>query len=97
MKKTVLILLLSSVVFFNHLACKNMAKTAVKHWTKKQIKKFRNHCTEKTTDKFGAVKAKSFCNCATNIIMEKYPKADDAMYLNLLDIISTAKKCVTDN
>jgi hypothetical protein len=98
MNKNVFFLsLFLTFALLGHFSCKNMAKAAAKHWTKKQIKKFKNYCTEKTSNKFGNERAISFCNCATNLIMEKYPNADDALNLQLMDIISSAKECVSAN
>lgn len=75
-------------------SCKSIAKAAVKHWTKKQIKSFKSDCETKVSKRFNPEKAKQFCDCATGTLSEKYPDAEQAKALNMLQLLSEASKCV---
>ena len=73
-------------------SCKAMAKAAVKHWTKKQKKQFIAKCKEGAVSKFGD-KANEVCSCVANIAEEKYPKAEDAMGMSVMEIVKLAIDC----
>lgn len=79
------------------MSCKNLAKAAAKHWTKKQIKKFKSNCKEKAIAKWNKEKGEKFCDCATDIVMEKYKNYDDAEKLDFATVISTARSCAFGN
>jgi len=77
--------------------CKSVAKAAAKHWTKKQIKKFKSKCNESAVAKWNKEKGEKFCDCATDIVMEKYKNYDDAEKLDFATVIATARSCAFGN
>ncbi|MFZ5554052.1 MAG: hypothetical protein ACOZCO_13130 [Bacteroidota bacterium] len=99
MKTKILIALVSVLVIFAvpQTGCKNMAKAAAKYWTKKQIKKFKAKCNESAIAKWNKEKGEQFCDCATDIIMEKYKNYDEAEKLDFTAIIVAAKSCALGN
>lgn len=76
------------------LGCKSLAKSAAKHWTKKQLKEFRQKCEEGTLGKLGKEKAPRFCKCAGTLMEQKYPSYEDAKGKSIMEILSTASECI---
>lgn len=81
-------------ILFTEQSCKSVAKAAVKHWTKKQVKSFKKNCQEKVSSKFDEENATSFCDCATGTLSEKYPDFEKANALSMLQLITEAAGCV---
>lgn len=73
-------------------SCKSVAKAAAKHWTKKQIKKYKKDCKTKVASLMNEEKADQFCTCAAdnisqNLDLEKANSLDGAA------ILKEAAKC----
>ncbi len=80
--------LLSSIA-----SCKTIARTAAKHWSKKQIKEFVNNCEEKSSKIVGTKNASKFCDCAVDQVAEKYKNYDDAKSVSITEIVKIANNC----
>lgn len=74
-------------------SCKWMAKTAAKHWTRKQKKKFIAKCKEGAIAKFSA-RSNEICKCMASVAEEKFPKAEDAMSMGWLQLVKMAGDCL---
>lgn len=94
MKKSLLILAIIGTSFtaVTFTSCKALAKSAVKHWSKKQKKQFIAKCKEGAFTKFGD-KANEVCSCVATIAEEKYPKIEDALEMSALEIVKLAMDC----
>lgn len=75
------------------MSCKAIAKTAAKHWTKKQIKEFVANCEEKSARLLGEEKATKYCNCAVDQVAEKYPDFNDYKKIGIVEALKIAKDC----
>lgn len=96
--KFILLGIVTMLIFsIPQMSCKNLAKAAAKHWTKKQIKKFKSNCKEKAVAKWNKEKGEKFCDCATDIVMEKYKNYDDAEKIDFSTVLITAKSCAFGN
>lgn len=76
--------------------CKAMAKTAVRIWTKKQIKNFRKKCEGMVSGKVAADRTKVFCSCATDEMQKAFKNYDEANGKGVLEILRVGKSCLTD-
>lgn len=74
-------------------SCKAMARAAAKYWTKKQIKEFVNNCETKSAKLVGEEKAAKFCDCAVDVVAEKYKIYEDAKKISVRDILQIANDC----
>jgi hypothetical protein len=70
-----------------------MAKAALKHWTKKQVKEFVKNCEEKSAKFVGQDKAAKFCNCAVDVVADKYKNYEEAKQISVVDILKLANDC----
>jgi hypothetical protein len=50
-------------------------------WTEKDKSEFLSGCISGSIGELGTGKAKTYCHCMLNRIMDKYPNANDAKYL----------------
>lgn len=89
MKKIVTVLLIS----FSLASCASLAKAAAKYWTKKQIKEFVTNCEEKSSRLIGEDKAKQYCDCAVDVVAEKYHNYDDVKKASIIEVLKIAKDC----
>lgn len=74
-------------------ACKTMARTAARYWTKRQIKEFINNCEEKSSKLIGNEKAKYFCNCAVDVVAEQYQNYNETKTISTATLLNAAKDC----
>ena len=57
-------------------------------WTDKDKSEFVSGCISGSSTELGPEKAKTYCHCMLNRIMQKYPNAGDAKYLQYDTTIS---------
>jgi hypothetical protein len=93
MKKVLFILFVISFSIITVVSCKALAKAALKHWSKKQVKEFVANCEDKSSKIVGEANATKFCNCAVNVVAEKYHNYEDAKSINILEIVKIANDC----
>lgn len=74
-------------------SCKTIARTAAKYWTKRQIREFVGNCEDKTTLFLGSENAKKYCDCAVDVVAEKYRNYEDLKKTTLTDVLKIANDC----
>jgi hypothetical protein len=73
--------------------CKMVMKSAAKYWTRKQIKEFVGKCEDHASKIMSDEKAVLYCDCAVDVVAEKYNSFEDAMKAGLIEVLKTAKDC----
>jgi len=74
-------------------SCKTVARAAVKYWTKRQVKEFVKNCESKTARLMGEETAAKYCDCAVDVVAEKYRNYNDVKSISILDILEVARGC----
>lgn len=97
MKRYYILLAATSILFVFSLvvapSCKTIARAAARYWTNRQIKEFVNNCEDKSAILLGSAQAKKYCNCAVDIIAEKYRDYEDVKKASLSDVLRIANDC----
>lgn len=97
MKRKIIITgLFASVVtaaVINAVSCNSIARAAAKYWTNKQIREFVNKCEDKSAIILGSENAKKYCDCAVDIVAEKYRNYDDVRKASIADVLKVARDC----
>jgi hypothetical protein len=94
MKKISVLLIALFPCFFIPISCKTIARTAAKYWTRKQIKEFVSNCETRTSQLLGSENAVKYCDCAVDVVAEKYRNYQDSKTIslnNLIDILNSCK------
>lgn len=91
MKSKNILILLTIVLSLG--SCAAIAKTAAKYWTKKQIKEFVTNCEIKSSRLIGEDKTKQYCDCAVDVVAEKYKNYDDVKKASIIEVLKIAKDC----
>ncbi len=73
--------------------CKALAKKAAKRWAKKKRVEFLGKCNDSNAVKFMS-DSEEFCDCALDLVMEKYPDPEEGLALKIVEVIKMAKDCV---
>ncbi len=89
MKKLIILLLIGLSLG----SCASLAKAAAKYWTKKQIKEFVTNCEEKSSRLIGEDKAQQYCDCAVDVVAEKYHNYEDVKKASIIEVLKIAKDC----
>lgn len=89
MKKLVLILSICLLL----VSCKMLLKGAAKYWGKKQVKEFLENCEANSSKLMSDDKAKEYCDCAVDIVAEKYQNFEDVKKMGFLEALKIAKDC----
>lgn len=74
-------------------SCKAIGRAAAKYWTKKQIKEFVADCENKAGKIIGEEKATKYCDCAVDVVAEKYQNYEEAKKIGIRDIMQITKDC----
>lgn len=89
-----LLLILSGIfISLGLISCKATARLALKYWTKKQVREFVSGCEDKTKSLLGEEKAKKYCDCAVDVVAEKYQDYQQIKNISILDILKIANDC----
>ena len=64
------ILFISIIFMMNLSSCKTIARTALKYWTKKQVREFVSNCEDRSKNLLGEERAKKYCDCAVDVVAE---------------------------
>lgn len=92
-------ILLSSIITFLFTAvligssCKTIARAAARYWTNRQIKEFVSKCEDKSSLIIGQENAKKYCDCAVDVVAEKYRNYEDVKKASLADVLKIANDC----
>lgn len=92
-KNRIQLIIICLVISFSILSCKAIAKAAAKYWTKKQVKEFVENCEQKSSRLLGEDRAKKYCDCAVDVVAEKYQKYEDVKKMGILEALKIAKDC----
>ena len=93
MKSTAVFLLFIAMILITVVSCKAIARTAAKYWTKRQIKEFVSNCETRSARLLGEDNAKKYCNCAVDVVAEKYRNYQDTKTISLVDLLEIADGC----
>ena len=74
-------------------SCASLARAAAKYWSKKQIKEFVNNCEQKSSRLIGEDKAAKYCDCAVDVVAEKYKNYEDVKNASIIEVLKIAKDC----
>ena len=90
-KRNFSIFLIATMLVFS--SCKMFGRAAAKYWTKKQIKEFVANCETNASKLIGEEKAKQYCDCAVDVVAEKYQKYEDVKKASIREVLKIAKDC----
>ena len=93
MKSAFFSLLFLVMILIGVVSCKTIARTAARYWTKKQIKEFVNNCESRSSRLIGEENAKKYCDCAVDVVAEKYRNYQDTKTISLIDLLNIAEGC----
>jgi len=74
-------------------SCKTAGRIAARYWLKREIKEFVSNCEDKISGIIGSEKAHKYCDCAVDLVAEKYQDYRDAKQLSLSDIVNFVNRC----
>ena len=83
----------SIIILLVLVSCSSLKKTAFKYWSKKQVKEFVQNCETKSATWIGEEKAKQYCDCAVNVVAEKYHNYEDVKKASIIEVLKIAKDC----
>ena len=84
-------LAVSGIIFIA--SCKTVGRAAARYWTNKQIREFISGCEDKSTFLLGEANAKKYCDCAVDVVSDKYRNYEDLKKTSLTDVLKIAKDC----
>ena len=87
------ILITSVIIMSNLSACKTVARAALKYGTKQQVREFVSKCEDKSKILLGEEKAKKYCDCAVDVVAEKYKNYDDIKKTSFMDVLKISNDC----
>lgn len=93
MKGVKVILISLLVMLITVFSCKTVGRIAAKYWLNKEIKEFVSKCEDKGTLIIGSENAHKYCDCAVDLVAEKYQDYKDAKNLSIMEIIDFINKC----
>lgn len=91
--ETILFLSLYIVAMVTAVSCNTIARAAAKYWTNRQIKEFVNNCEDKSAILLGSDRAKKYCDCAVDLVAEKYRNYEDVKKASITDVLKVARDC----
>lgn len=74
-------------------SCNTIARAAAKYWTNRQIREFIGKCEDKSSIILGSENAKKYCDCAVDVVAEKYRNYEDVKKASLTDVLKIARDC----
>ena len=82
-----------ALMLFSFSGCKLFIRKAAKHWSKKQVNMFLTKCEDQATTFLGEEKAKRYCDCAVDVVAERYPKFEDIEKVSVRELLKIAGDC----
>ncbi|MEP7164462.1 MAG: hypothetical protein ABI741_07205, partial [Ferruginibacter sp.] len=79
--------LLISAAMITSVSCNSIARAAAEYWTNKQIREFVNNCEDRSSILLGSENAKKYCDCAVDVVAEKYRNYDDVKKASIADVL----------
>lgn len=93
MKKLSITFIILLFCFIIEVSCKTIARTAAKYWTRRQIKEFVSNCETRTSQLLGAENAAKYCDCAVDVVAEKYRNYQDSKTISLNNLVDILNGC----
>lgn len=93
MKKLSITIIVLLICLFVDVSCKTIARTAAKYWTRRQIKEFVSNCESRTGQLLGNENAAKYCDCAVDVVAEKYRNYQDSKTISLTDLVEILNDC----
>jgi len=93
MKTRTLLFTAALTVIIAAYSCKTVGRIAAKYWLKREIKEFVSNCEDKTSGLIGSENAHKYCDCAVDLVAEKYQDYKDAKRLSRMDIVNFVNQC----
>ncbi|MEO6490135.1 MAG: hypothetical protein ABIO04_09370 [Ferruginibacter sp.] len=97
MKRKILLISSIALILFAGLvlsqSCKTIGRSAARYWTNRQIKDFVSKCEGKSAIIIGQENAKKYCDCAVDVVAEKYRNYNDVQKASLSDVLQIAQDC----
>lgn len=91
--KTKLVVSLALVAIIAVVSCKTIGRAALRYWTNRQVKEFIGNCSDKATLILSKEKADKYCDCAVDVIAEKFHNYDDVKRISISEIFKIANDC----
>jgi hypothetical protein len=85
--------ILVSAFFITIPSCKSIGRAAAKYWTNRQIREFVGKCEDKSAFILGNENAKKYCDCAVDVVAEKYRNYEDIKKISLAEVLKIANNC----
>ena len=85
--------ILVTTAIITSVSCNSIARAAAKYWTNKQIREFVNKCEDKSAILLGSENAKKYCDCAVDVVAEKYRNYEDVKNTSIADVLKVARDC----
>lgn len=80
-------------IMLSLISCKAAMKGAARYWTKQQIKEFVANCQTHASKLMSNEKAVQYCDCAVNVVSEKYQNYEEAKSAGIIEVLKIAKDC----
>lgn len=87
------LVLLTAIVVMSSISCNSIARAAAKYWTNRQIREFVGKCEDKSSILLGTERAKKYCDCAVDVVAEKYKNYDDIKNISVMEVLKVANNC----
>lgn len=93
MKRTYLLLFAFLLAMIIVVSCKTVGRIAAKYWLNREIKEFVSTCADKAKLVVGKDNAYKYCDCAVDVVAEKYHDYQDAKKISLVELIDFVNNC----
>lgn len=90
-KRIFSITLITVILLFS--SCSMLGRAAAKYWSKKQINEFVTNCEANAGKLIGEDKAKQYCDCAVDVVAEKYQNYEDVKKASIREVLRIANDC----
>ncbi|MFN8243305.1 MAG: hypothetical protein U0X40_04550 [Ferruginibacter sp.] len=74
-------------------SCKAAGRLAAKYWLNREIREFVSNCESMTSKVVGSENAHKYCDCAVDLVADKFHNYQDAKGMSLLDVLDFINKC----
>lgn len=93
MKRTSILLFAFSLGITVLVSCKTVSRIAAKYWLNREIREFVSNCEDKASPAVGRDNAHKYCDCAVDVVAEKYHDYQDAKKISLVELIGFVNNC----
>lgn len=93
MKNKKIIVATLGLILIAVISCKTVGRIAAKYWLNREIKEFVSNCEDKASRIVGRDNAHKYCDCAVDLVAEKFHEYQDAKNISLVDLLDFINKC----